>query len=289
MEYRKGFTLIELLVVISIISFLSSIVLASLNTAREKGRLAAAMQFSAQLLHQYGKVGHWSFDDGTANDNSGSNLTGTIGGSASFSTDTFSKSGKSLSLNGGGYISIPSNSNLDFGTTKSFTLSAWIKTSDPSHRRIISKGHWGFSPGYVMQITNDSNCTSGSIYAGINNAYICFGDKNLADNKWHHLAVIFNRQNQTITAFADGSVAKATYINTSASTCAIIEGDHANIASCGSNTSTSDPLCIGAGDGACLEENFNGLIDEPMVLQDILTLSDIQKIFAIGLKTHSKN
>ncbi len=38
MQKKKGFTLIELLVVISIISFLSSIVLASLNTARAKAR-----------------------------------------------------------------------------------------------------------------------------------------------------------------------------------------------------------------------------------------------------------
>lgn len=55
---RKGFTLIELLVVIAIIGLLSSIVLSSLNSARDKGKDAAIksqleqMRSAAELIYE---------------------------------------------------------------------------------------------------------------------------------------------------------------------------------------------------------------------------------------------
>ncbi|PJC49383.1 general secretion pathway protein GspG, partial [Candidatus Nomurabacteria bacterium CG_4_9_14_0_2_um_filter_32_10] len=48
-KFQKGFTLIELLVVVAIIGLLSSVVLASLNSARDKAKYSRAKMDIDQL------------------------------------------------------------------------------------------------------------------------------------------------------------------------------------------------------------------------------------------------
>lgn len=76
---KKGFTLIELLVVVAIIGLLSSIVLASLNSARSKARDARRMedlkQIQIALELYYDKYGSYPSTGGTGSWKGGNCIT----------------------------------------------------------------------------------------------------------------------------------------------------------------------------------------------------------------------
>ena len=79
MKYKKGFTLIELLVVIAIIGILSSVVFASLNSARVKARDAKRQadirQVKLALEFYYDDNGVYP---SIGSDNTGYNISGLV-------------------------------------------------------------------------------------------------------------------------------------------------------------------------------------------------------------------
>jgi prepilin-type N-terminal cleavage/methylation domain-containing protein len=134
---KKGFTLIELLVVISIISLLSSIVLASLNAARTKARIAAGQQLDSNIHHAIGDqlVGHWSFDEcsgTTVSDRSSSGNNGTLLNTPGWSTNTFSGKGCALNLNGATQFMSVANSSSLSNYSNGVTISVWINSTTVS-------------------------------------------------------------------------------------------------------------------------------------------------------------
>lgn len=202
---HRGFTLIELLVVIAIIGVLSSVVLVSLNTAREKGKVSAGKKFAATMEHALGDqaVAAWNFDEcsGTsAFDGSGNSNTGTLTGTPTWSTDTPTGIGCSLLFNGTtDYVALANTASL--GVTTQFTVSAWVKVSSsaPATWNMViggALGDWGFGYNNIAGVDGKMRLTKVSV------ADAAAAQTQVTKATWNHVAMVFT--NNTVTYYLNG-------------------------------------------------------------------------------------
>ena len=189
----QGFTIVELLIVIVVIAILAAITIVSYTGIQERARISAAQAFAAQIKHSpdmLDATGVFAFNEcsgTTVNDSSGKGNTGTIAGTVSWSTDTPTGSGCSLSFNG---TNTHVNTAAEIGASF-YIKSAWVKVADCGATNNIISG-----PGSAFYSCNLRSGHNGSW------TQVATGSERLGDNKWHH--VMSKYENGTLSIYIDG-------------------------------------------------------------------------------------
>lgn len=156
----------------------------------------------------------WKLDDTSGADSSGNGNTGTVNGAtvdtANVAPLAFANPA-SLSFNGtSNYVSVPDSASLDVGT-RSFTVTAWIRTTNNTGpRSVVNKWLGGSSNiGWRMDVhtaSGDGNAPGNLRFRlrdGTNNTDVSVG-AGIANNTWYHVAARVDRQANQLRLYVNG-------------------------------------------------------------------------------------
>ncbi len=270
-ESNRSFTLIELLVVIAIVGLLSSIVLVSLQGAKDQADIAKAQHFSQQVRSNLGisLIGEWRLDDEVdpTRDSSGNGNHGDLIDFNGIPTSGWTDNGmfgKALVFDGiDDYVRMPvsgSSDFLDFGTDGNICFAGWFKTASKKFQdwRYIfglpgcNSGLLEWGDGRLVAELREADCAL--------HIYTVLSSSDYKEDKWYF----------AVWQWSNGDL--EVWIN----------GEKKVNESVASHNNWGNRFFLSAMPHTETGGGFEGIIDNVQIYNDVLTITEIQQLYVQG-------
>jgi alpha-tubulin suppressor-like RCC1 family protein len=166
------------------------------------------LTMTVPAIHNYTPLAWWPMNEGSGTtlvDATTGHHDGTLSGTVV----------RTSGHDGSGGINLPSGDATAYVTTQtlmagssSLSVSAWFKTTDSGVRRIISKGHWGASTGFLLGIGHSA---PGRLTFGIGGgtaaeSVLMSTTESFNNGAWHHVVGVYDSGAHTARMYVDGTL-----------------------------------------------------------------------------------